>query len=642
MASKNKPFEQFGQYLLFKRLEADALGEMWRAGRIDGEQLGPTVALRRFTGGHREELAATLAGAAQIIPQFTGTSFARDQVAGVANGIGYLAWDYAGGRSLRHIIDKARGNASTPANPIPLDQAIVIAEKVALSLATTSDLRTSDGQKLTHGALLPHFIWISDDGEIRVGGQQLGYGIIRSFIDPRSANEMGHYVSPEYRESGKSTQSAEVFSLGAILFLVVTGQEPPDATTSSAYAQVVRATKTMAGTAIPDDIRAILDKSLVLDPAQRYKTVAEMKQAISSLVNNGNYSATTFNLAFYLSNLLKKELEGEAVDREREAKVDLEPYLQPEPAPVVAAAPAAAPRPAAPMFAAAEPKKKSKAPLYAAAATVVLAAVGAGGYFMLNKPQPAAPKVAAASVLPTKPAAPPRIISEAVVVAETSAAPATATTGTVDPAAQQKAFEEAVKARMAEMMKLQEDFNRQLQKDKSKNAPVQTTSAAPAPAEERPSMSAAQLDAQRREAATPAPTATVPTQTVAQQQPAAIPAPVQAQSAAPAPEPVQQARVIREGEVIDVNELDTLPRPLKQIRPSYPPVAMRQRVEGSVIATVFVSETGDVLEVRVLRGAGFGLDEAAVRALKAARFSPPMKDGKRVRTWYPQTIVFKL
>ena len=35
------------------------------------------------------------------------------------------------------------------------------------------------------------------------------------------------------------------------------------------------------------------------------------------------------------------------------------------------------------------------------------------------------------------------------------------------------------------------------------------------------------------------------------------------------------------------------------------------------------------------------LNDAAVRAMRGAKFSPPMKEGKRVKTWFPQTIDFK-
>ena len=54
MAATKKPYEQFGPYILFRKLESDALGDLWRAGRIEGNALGPIVALRRLSGGNRE------------------------------------------------------------------------------------------------------------------------------------------------------------------------------------------------------------------------------------------------------------------------------------------------------------------------------------------------------------------------------------------------------------------------------------------------------------------------------------------------------------------------------------------------------------------------------------------------------------
>ncbi|HYO79270.1 MAG TPA: energy transducer TonB, partial [Thermoanaerobaculia bacterium] len=134
--------------------------------------------------------------------------------------------------------------------------------------------------------------------------------------------------------------------------------------------------------------------------------------------------------------------------------------------------------------------------------------------------------------------------------------------------------------------------------------------------------------------AAPAPAQTLPPtqQPAVQQQQPAVAAPVQ-----------QQAAVTgREGDVVDVGSLDALPRPVRAIRPTYPPMAARQKVSATIFLTVLVSETGEVMDVRVLRGdPRFGLNDAAVRAMKQTRFSSPMKDGKRVRTWFPQTIDFK-
>lgn len=649
MATRNKPYDQFGPYILFKKLEADALGDLWRAGRIEGGQLGSTVALRRMSGGIREAVTANAHAVSQILPRISGTSFVRDQQAGLIDGVPFLSWDYAGGRSLRHIIDRARGGKDVQPNPLPLDQAIVIAEKVALSLATMADLRDTSGGRLFHGALVPQFVWISDDGEIRVAGQQLGGGLIASLQDPNVASDIGRYFSPEYRSTGQVQKHTDVYSMGAVLFLLITGQEPPDAATASAFVSAVRAAKTMTGAPVPDDLRVLLDKSFNLDPSMRYASIGDMKQAISALANGGKYSATTFNLAFYLSSLLKKEMETEAVDREKEAKVALAPYLEaPKPVAVHAPAPvAAAPLPEPAMFSSHEAPRKSKLPL-AIAATLAVCVLGAGAYMMLGKTsaQPASKQVATASAIPV--AQPQRVISEPIAVSATPATDSAATaTASSDPEAQQKAFEEAVRLKMqAEMMKLQDNFMSELKQKQSKNAPVAAAPvvAAPAPqqqaqalsSDERPTLTAAQLDQQRRpepvqeapRTATQAPVQQVPTQTSAPAPAVAAPAPVKA--------------AVREGDVVEIAALDTVPRPVRPIKPVYPPMAARQKISATIFLTVLVSETGDVQDVRILRGdPRFGLNDAAERAMRSTRFSSPMKDGKRVKTWFPQTIDFK-
>ena len=641
MAARNKPYDQFGPYILFKKLETDALGDLWRAGRLDGGALGPTVALRRLTGGNRAALVANAQAVAELLPQLSGTSFARDQVVGVIDGVPYIAYSYSGGRSLRHIIDRARGGNGAIPNPLPMDQTIVIAEKVALSLATTAELRDGSGTRLSHGALIPHFIWIMDDGEIRVAGQQMGAGLMGSLTDAKVSAEIGRYLSPDSRTSPQNAKTADVYSLGAILFLLVTGHEPPDASTASAFGAAVRAAKTMTGTPIPDDIRIILDKSFNLDPSMRYASIGDMKQALSALAHGGKYSATTFNLAFYLSNLLKKEMESESVDREKESKVNVAPYLQ---APRASGPATVEHAPAPAMFTADEPKK-SRMPLAIAAGVLLLVALGVGGVMLMkkDKPEPVS-NVAAALVVP--PPAPQRVISEPVIASaseQTTTTAATATTGPNDAEAQKRAFEEAVRQRMqAEMMKLQSDFMNELKQKQPRNAPASVpapVTVTPSEPEERSTVTAAQLDQQRREAAAareqqsepqiPAPTPVTQTQ---------APAPAVSQ---PAPVPAP-APAIREGDVVDVAALDSIPKPLRPITPIYPPIARQQKIAAIIILSAFINEAGEVADIRVLKGdPRFGLNEAAVRAMRNTRFSTPLKDGKRVKTWLPQRIEFK-
>ncbi len=634
-----KPYEQFGSYILFKKLESDAMGDLYRAARIEDRTLGPMIALHRLTGGNRDALAASANAAKPITAVLNGTSFVREQAIDVVEGVPVVTHEYAGGRSLRHIVTRARGGTNIPPNPVPIDQAIAIAERVALSLATTSELRYG-GERLSHGALVPDFVWITDDGDIRVAGQQLGKGLLASLSDARVAHDIGRYFSPEYQHSKEPSKSSEVYSLGAILFLVVTGHEPPDPMSTSAFMNTLRAAKTMTGTPIPDDIRKVLEKSLSLDPSVRFASPADMKQALAAL--STNYSATTFNLAFYLSNLLKKEMETEASERERESKVNIAPYLGPVTAPGTFAAPL--------NFAAAT-SKKSHVPM-AVAAGVTLAIFAAAAYFALgNSSSSAKPTATLASAAPAS--RPGVMIPEPLVASPTTTATVQAGTA-LDEASRKKAFEDAVKQKLnEEMMKLQADYTRQLQKQQAKNAPV-LVSAEPAPVVtqasapvEEPAPSAAQLDSQRRETIrqpeTTATQAALAVQTPPVQAPPVITQtqPSVTQAPPPIPAPVQVSGA-REGDVVDYSALDSAPTVVRAARPVYPPIAARQRIETTVMLTILVSETGDVTDVKVLRGdPRFGFNEAAMAALRRAKYTPPMKDGKRVKTWVPQIIQFK-
>jgi TonB family protein len=634
MAAKNKPYEQFGPYILFKKLESDSLSELWRAARIEGNSAGALVALRRFTGGNREAMNGAAAAAKEVAPQLSGTSFVKHQTIDSIGGVPFLAYDYAGGRSLRHIVDRARGASGNSPSPIPLDQAIVIAEKVALSLATTEEMRF-EGHRLAHGALIPQFVWITDDGEIRVAGHGLGAGLVASL---RNAPELARYVAPEMQQSGSATKSTDVYSMGALLFLLVTGAEPPDAATASAFTQAVRATRTFTGEPLPADIRAILDKSLTLDPSVRYASMGDMKQAISALVNGGNYSATTFNLAFYVSNLLKKEIEGEALERDREAKLNLAPYL--EPAPVAATAAMGA---SMPVLTPADAPAKSRMPL-AIAAGVGVIAIGAGAYFMFatkSAKTPAQPQlVTAAQTIPVQKKA--AFSVQPIVAATPITSTTSATTNTaVDETARKKAFEDAVKQKLQEeMLKLQADYTKSLQKQQSKNAPVQVASNASGSAAQRnedSAPSAAQLD-QQRVAAQPQVTQSAAPSIVQRPAPQTQTPAVAEQAPAAAP-----VHVVREGDVVDLNDLDSPPHVARQAVLNYPVMALRQHIETTIIATALIDENGNVADVRVLRGdKRFGFEDAALRAVRATKFTPPTKDGKRVKSWFPVPVTFKL
>jgi len=79
-------------------------------------------------------------------------------------------------------------------------------------------------------------------------------------------------------------------------------------------------------------------------------------------------------------------------------------------------------------------------------------------------------------------------------------------------------------------------------------------------------------------------------------------------------------------------------------KPEYPPMARRMKVEGTVVLSLLVDENGRVIDVRIEQGVSLnvGINEAALKAARSARFRPATKEGVRVKVWHQLTIPFKL
>lgn len=74
----------------------------------------------------------------------------------------------------------------------------------------------------------------------------------------------------------------------------------------------------------------------------------------------------------------------------------------------------------------------------------------------------------------------------------------------------------------------------------------------------------------------------------------------------------------------------------------YPELARKAGIEGRVFVQFVVDERGNVVNPVVIRGIGGGCDEAAVEAVRDAKFKPGMQRGRPVKVQYSLPIVFKL
>lgn len=139
----------------------------------------------------------------------------------------------------------------------------------------------------------------------------------------------------------------------------------------------------------------------------------------------------------------------------------------------------------------------------------------------------------------------------------------------------------------------------------------------------------------------PVPTPAAPAPVVPAPQP--TPEPQRAEPVQPAPAPVQApVRKTQLGDLVSPGPGVTPPRLTSRLDPRYPAAAQRLNKAAQIDIRVLVDENGRVVDAqRAGAKAGFGFDEAALEAARRATFSPPTKDGVRVKMWYPLRVAFQ-
>ncbi len=75
---------------------------------------------------------------------------------------------------------------------------------------------------------------------------------------------------------------------------------------------------------------------------------------------------------------------------------------------------------------------------------------------------------------------------------------------------------------------------------------------------------------------------------------------------------------------------------------TYPDAAQRTKTEGKVYLLIYVNESGDVDDVKIVKGIGMGCDDEAERVIKRSKFIAATDKGVAVKAKFSMAITFKL
>ena len=277
-------FETLGHYKLLDRIGAGGMGEVYRA---RDTRLGRTVAIRVLIAevagdpDRRERfLADARASSALSHPNIAALyeiGEDQDQL--------FLVFEYVPGETLKNVI------AGRPLNP---RRAIDLAIQVADALAD------AHAEGVVHRDIQSDNIIVTPKGNAKIldfglatwttGGAErdyLGQAAATMAAAPGAAHGTVAYLSPEQALGEQVDQRTDIFSLGIVMFEMLTGTLPFTGSSSTALAlQIVQAQAPLPSAvnkSLPAEFDPIVGKAMSKSLEQRYESVATLAAELRSV-----------------------------------------------------------------------------------------------------------------------------------------------------------------------------------------------------------------------------------------------------------------------------------------------------------------------------------------------------------------------
>jgi TolB-like protein/predicted Ser/Thr protein kinase len=267
-------FETLGHYNILDRIGAGGMGEVYRA---RDTKLGRTVAIKVLAPAvaNDPDRRDRFLREARATAALSHPNIAALYEIGEDQGQLFLVFEFVPGETLKNVI------AGRPLNP---RRAIDLAVQIADALAE------AHAEGIVHRDIKPDNIIVTPKGNAKILDFGLATWTTGGADREHAATEMATgagttlgtvaYMSPEQTLGEQVDHRTDVFSLGIVLFEMMTGRLPFSGPTATALAlKIVQApapAPTAVNSGLPRELDAIVAKALAKSLAQRYESAATM------------------------------------------------------------------------------------------------------------------------------------------------------------------------------------------------------------------------------------------------------------------------------------------------------------------------------------------------------------------------------
>ncbi|WP_020155432.1 Stk1 family PASTA domain-containing Ser/Thr kinase [Caldibacillus debilis] len=251
-------------------LERDVAIKILRLDYANDEQF-----IRRF---HREAQSATSLSHPNIVNIYD---------VGEEDDIYYIVMEYVEGETLKEYI-KHR-------HPLPVETAVDIMKQLAAAV------RHAHQNNIIHRDIKPQNILIDKQGNVKITDFGIATALTATTItDTNSVLGSVHYISPEQIKGSQATKKSDIYSLGIVMFELLTGKLPYSGETAVAIAlkhlQEDLPSPRRLNPSIPQSVENIVLKATAKDPLYRYANIEELEDDLLTCLDPDRLNEPRFTV----------------------------------------------------------------------------------------------------------------------------------------------------------------------------------------------------------------------------------------------------------------------------------------------------------------------------------------------------------
>ena len=291
---ENAATKRFGRYQVVGELGRGAMGVVYKAHDPQIERMVAVKTVSLWEQEHEAEKEfrlrfineAQAAGRlhhAGIVSVFDVGEKSEDQEP-------YIVLEYVAGESLNRILAREK--------KLPLPKALRLAEEIAEAL----DYAHKQG--VVHRDIKPANILVTEDGHAKIADFGIAKLNLAHFTLPGKVLGTPAYMAPEQLTGEGADGRSDLFSLGVILYVMVTGHSPFPGNSATTVCFKVATREPVAASAfdlsLPPQLDAVISQAITKDPAERYQSGAEFAEDLRLLQQGFKAGSTTTSMRTFV------------------------------------------------------------------------------------------------------------------------------------------------------------------------------------------------------------------------------------------------------------------------------------------------------------------------------------------------------